>query len=325
MVMIDNLEKIRCRNASRLWLIFPLLLVLASFAMGSVSALDFGPDFNHDETVFPLDYKHATVKCENCHLQAIFAGTPRRCNECHSNTGRIKATPPSSQHIPVTGDCDYCHQEISWTTVVKVDHFAVAGPCQGCHNGVIAEGKNPGHVQSSNVCDDCHRTFTWSGAAFKHDGITNNCFSCHNGIVASGKNPAHILTSNGCEDCHNTYSWSPVPRVDHASVIGTCFSCHNGVVAEGKNPAHIASVNDCELCHTTFAWLPAIIARQSPVTPGDNRSRLAYSECQFGNSRVTTPFNTVYQPDCTRFQGSDFPTGLSGNTTIQIPVTAASN
>ena len=279
------------------WLIPLLLSVLASIAMGSVSALDFGPDFNHDETMFPLDLKHAVVKCENCHVQAIFAGTPRRCSQCHSNSSRIKATPPSSQHIRVTADCEACHQPISWITVVRVDHFAVVGTCQSCHNGIAAEGKNPGHIQSSNVCDDCHRTYTWSGAAFKHDGITNNCIRCHNGVIAGGKNPTHILTSNSCEDCHGTFDWSPVQRVDHASVFGTCFSCHNGVTAQGKDPGHIASVNDCEICHTTVAWVPAIVARNSPLSPGENRIKLAYSENRGDNSQVAAWSSDAYQLD----------------------------
>jgi len=298
------------RKTGNTWLISLLLPVLASIAMGNVSALDFGPDFNHDETMFPLDFKHAVVKCEICHVQAIFADTPRRCSQCHSNSGRIKATPLSSQHIRVTPDCEYCHQPISWTTVVRVDHFAVIGSCQSCHNGIVAEGKNPGHIQSNNVCDDCHRTYTWSGAAFKHEGITNNCIRCHNGAVADGKNPTHILTSNSCEDCHRTFGWSPVLRVDHASVFGACFSCHNGVTANGKDRGHIASVNDCELCHSTVAWAPAIVAQNSPLSPVENRIKLAYSENQGANTRVVAWSNAAYLLDYGSYQAGGFQVDL---------------
>jgi hypothetical protein len=237
-----------------------LCLLLGLFSLTAASdclALDFGTEFNHYKTGFPLDFKHNTVRCEDCHVEAIFAGTPRRCDQCHSDTGLIRASAASNQHIRTTGDCDYCHQPNSWLSITRVDHFAVAGPCQSCHNGVTASGKNPGHVISSNVCDDCHRTFTWAGAVFDHTNISNNCVSCHNGVVAIGKNPTHILTTNFCEDCHNTFNFAPVVRVDHNDVIGSCSSCHNGVTATGKNPGHINTVEDCLNCHSTSAWLPA--------------------------------------------------------------------
>ena len=237
---------------------FILLGLLGLTATNVCLALDFGPDFSHDQTGFALDSRHATVRCEGCHVQAIFAGTPRRCDQCHSNTGLIRASAASSQHIRVTGDCEYCHQPNSWLSITRVDHFAVLGSCQSCHNGVTATGKNPTHIESGNVCDDCHRTFTWTGAVFDHANVSANCSSCHNGVVASGKNPTHILSTNNCEYCHNRFNWSPVLRVDHAAVLGSCFSCHNGVTTTGKNPGHIPSSNVCDDCHRTVTWTGAV-------------------------------------------------------------------
>jgi len=232
------------------------LLMLCGLYAGSATALEIGPDFDHDDTRYPLDFKHALVPCEACHVQGVFIGTPTQCARCHSLSGRIKASAPTSQHIRVIGECEVCHTPTVWTDVFRVDHVAVIGSCQGCHNGVVAEGKNPGHVVSSNTCDDCHNTITWVGARYNHAGITGNCIRCHNGGIAEGKNPGHILSLPTCEDCHNTRRWIPA-RVNHASVIGTCFSCHNGVIAEGKNPGHCPSIDACELCHSTQAWIPA--------------------------------------------------------------------
>ncbi|MDH3633681.1 MAG: hypothetical protein OES20_03160 [Gammaproteobacteria bacterium] len=231
-----------------------IFFVLAGCYASNTAALDLGSDFNHDETSFPLDFKHALISCESCHVDGIFVGTPRQCASCHSDSGRIKASAPSSQHIRVTGDCDYCHTPTLWTNIIRVDHAAVRGSCASCHNGVTAEGKNPGHVPSSNICDACHITLSWK---FYHIDTTSNCVSCHNGGFAEGKNPGHIPSTASCEDCHNTRDWIPVIRVDHGSVIGTCFSCHNGVIAEGKDPMHIPSGNDCEACHSVLGWTPA--------------------------------------------------------------------
>lgn len=284
-------------------LLIPLLALLVA---NNAVAIDVNAGFDHDTTGFSLDFRHATVRCEACHVQAVFAGTPRKCNQCHSNAGRIRASAMPAQHIPVTGDCDYCHLPSSWLTVVKVDHIAVAGSCQGCHNGVTAEGKNPGHIRSSNSCDDCHRTFTWAGAVFDHANVSGNCISCHNGIIADGKNPSHILSANTCEDCHTTLSWSPALRVDHNSVLGNCYSCHNGINAEGKHPQHISTTNDCELCHSTFAWLPATFIHQSANYPGDHRVSLDCIDCHVANSStVAWPF-AAYQPQCAGCHAGDF-------------------
>lgn len=230
-----------------------ILILLVSGYAGSAMALDLGTEFDHDETNFPLEFNHALAKCESCHLQGIFVGTPRRCVDCHSNQGRIKASAPSSRHIRVIGDCDFCHRSDTWTSVTRVDHSAVIGSCALCHNGVTSAGKHPGHIASSNTCDDCHTTFNWK---FYHVNTDSNCVFCHNGSIAEGKNPTHILSTTICEDCHRTSTWS-VRRVDHNSVIGTCVSCHNGVTATGKNATHIPSSDDCALCHSVMGWIPA--------------------------------------------------------------------
>ena len=228
-------------------------VLLCSF-LPAATALDLGSDFDHDETSFPLDFKHALEPCESCHLQGVFVGTPRRCVDCHSNTGRIKASAAPNTHIRVIGDCDYCHTADDWTNVARVDHSVVVGSCISCHNNIVSTGKHPGHVPSSNTCDDCHTTYNWK---FYHVNVSSNCVFCHNGTTAEGKNPGHITSTNSCEDCHRTSDWSPVTRVDHNSVLGTCFSCHNGVIARGKGPAHVPSSNDCALCHRVTGWTPA--------------------------------------------------------------------
>lgn len=243
---------------SRLRFLEPAALLLCVLHAPGVAAFDIGPDFNHDRTRFPLEYRHAAVPCESCHIDGVFEGTPIPCALCHSRSGRIKASAPSIKHIRVIGDCAACHRPSSWTDVDQVDHTAVIGNCFSCHNNVVALGKHPGHIQSSNICEDCHITVIFSLAGFDHTGITGNCVSCHNGLRATGKHPGHMPTTNACEDCHTPVAWIPVVKVDHASVIGSCFSCHNGTIAGGKNAMHPPTSNDCQVCHTTLGWLPAI-------------------------------------------------------------------
>lgn len=155
--------------------------------------------------------------------------------------------------FPLTGkhqflDCSSCH----------IGGMFKGTPleCGLCHNRSRAPGKNPEHVPSSNICDDCHTTDTWLGARFDHSGIFAPCENCHNNSVALGKSPSHITTttSSTCEDCHNTITFKRVGRVDHAFVSGTCDSCHNGIKATGKSPQHLFTIAQCDNCHNTNTW-----------------------------------------------------------------------
>ena len=40
-------------------------------------------DFDHLRTGFPLTDRHAQARCESCHQNGIFQGTPRDCASCH--------------------------------------------------------------------------------------------------------------------------------------------------------------------------------------------------------------------------------------------------
>jgi len=153
--------------------------------------------------------------------------------------------------FPLTGkhqflDCSSCH----------IGGMFKGTPleCGLCHNRSRAPGKNPEHVPSSNLCDDCHTTDTWLGARFDHSGIFAPCENCHNNSIAIGITPSHIATTSTCEDCHNTITFNRVGRVDHGSVLGTCDSCHNGVKATGKSPQHIFTNAQCDSCHNTNTW-----------------------------------------------------------------------
>jgi len=159
----------------------------------------------------------------------------------HDNTGFIISGAHQRQA------CDACH--------IKGVFKGTPTSCQGCHAGglVNARPKSNNHIQSNNMCDDCHTENIFANARMDHAAITGSCASCHNGVTATGKSPNHIRSNNLCEDCHSTRAWSPV-RLDHSAVTGTCSSCHNGVIATGKHPTHTVTPNTCEDCHNTSNW-----------------------------------------------------------------------
>ena len=108
-----------------------------------------------------------------------------------------------------------------------------------CHNGTDAIGKNPTHIQTTNVCEDCHNNVIFAPAdRVDHLQVIGACSSCHNGTIAVDKGPAHITSGDTCDDCHTTNGWVPA-NFNHVNITGNCFSCHNGTDAIGKTPTHI--------------------------------------------------------------------------------------
>ena len=73
-----------------------------------------GSGFNHG-AVFPLRGQHATVDCASCHIDNVFAGTPRNCVGCHLDEYEQTSAPNhASAGFPTT--CVDCHRnsDPSW-------------------------------------------------------------------------------------------------------------------------------------------------------------------------------------------------------------------
>ncbi len=254
--------------------------------------------------VAPAAVNHRQVigSCSSCHNSVIATGksqahvpTVEACDVCHNTTqwlgaavdhssfngnclschDGVIASGKSAAHIPSSNACDACHRKAPalWTPVqpTNVDHTQVIGTCISCHNAVIASGRSPAHIATTDACDRCHRPAParWIPVAVvnvDHSQVVGNCVSCHNGTTASGRSPAHITTTDQCNACHGTppSGWMPVAaaNVDHAQVTGTCISCHNGTTASGKSSAHIASTDQCNACHQSAPahWLPVPVA-----------------------------------------------------------------
>lgn len=137
-----------------------LLLMLAGFVagwQGETIARTIVDRFDHFETGFPLDGRHADVACDACHVNGRFAATPRRCADCHNN---IIAQGKTFRHIPVSDACDACHSTRDFLTQ-RFDHTLVYVNCVTCHNNFLAPGKTADHPPTSNVCENCHNTIHW--------------------------------------------------------------------------------------------------------------------------------------------------------------------
>jgi hypothetical protein len=232
-------------------------------------------NFDHVKTGFPLAGVHANERCESCHVNGVFKGTPRDCATCHAAGSPLSRTnvvkPP--RHIPTTQGCDSCHNTQTFAGARFTHTGVVPGTCQSCHNGLMAPGKSAGHIATQASCDSCHRTSAWSPATgFDHASVVpGTCGTCHNGARATGKPAAHmpVAASPACDSCHSTGTWRPT-RWNHTQAVVTnqCSTCHSGSYppADGRPANHVpyqalagVPITNCDTCHRSgfAAWAPA--------------------------------------------------------------------
>ena len=138
----------------------------------------------------------------------------------HFSTG----FPLTGAHVRV--ECGSCH--------VNARFRGTPRPCVACHNNTPVQGKPNSHPLTSNLCEQCHVTYTWNQINVDHAGIMANCATCHNGTIALGKSANHLPTVQPCETCHkNTVSFLAGVTFDHTGITGACATCHNGTSATG--------------------------------------------------------------------------------------------
>ncbi|MDH5502068.1 MAG: hypothetical protein OEY72_13310, partial [Gammaproteobacteria bacterium] len=135
----------------------------------------------------------------------------------------------------------------------------ITSGCVSCHNGTDATGKNPTHVNTTNVCEDCHSKLTWIPVVtVDHSQVLGSCSSCHNGTDATGKNLGHFVTPMECNVCHDTTAWLPhtfqhsalpYEPLDHRRNLNCNNSrCHQGnsQIVNWQSPQYLPN---CAGCH----------------------------------------------------------------------------
>lgn len=196
--------------------------------------------FDHARTAFPLQGKHAEVKCEQCHAGGKFKGTPTDCVACHEK---------DDAHEGQFGtDCAGCHTPDDWENAT-FDHAKTAFPLTGAHQQV--------------KCEQCH-----AGGKFK--GTATACSGCH-------QDPAFHrgLFAQTCDACHTTTAWQPARfdlphtfpinhgeggpspcRTCHPDALAqyTCYGCHEhnpAEIQEEHAEEGIGDIANCIKCHPT--------------------------------------------------------------------------
>lgn len=241
-----------------------------------ISLQSVNEKFDHSKTKFPLEGKHTTVNCEQCHANGDFKKPLvfAKCMDCH------KPDPHNGQFVkrPGAGECATCHTVQGWkpSTFTVKEHATSAYPLQGKHATVecakchIPKGKDTLFKVKFDKCNDCH-TDQHAGQ-FAAAPYFNACDRCHNlagykpstFTLVKHKETRFVLTGGHvavpCADCHKeSAEFQPKPLAVYHWKNLNCTSCHNdphkGQFAERMQQVRAdGSPAGCEACHTTKSW-----------------------------------------------------------------------
>ena len=200
--------------------------------------------FDHANTGFVLDGRHASTACAACHLAGKkLREAPTSCVGCHSK---------QDVHQGKLGkECQDCHTTVSFAKT-KFDHNKTRFPLTGAHE--------------RTACDACHTDPSYKNAP-------RECVACHarDDVHKGGRGPA-------CGDCHNTSKWKDSTfdhlKVGHFALNGThakiaCDACHRSGDMKAKLPDKCAGCHasddrhggrfgdDCSACHNEVKWKEA--------------------------------------------------------------------
>ena len=229
-------------------------------------------EFDHKETGYPLQGKHAGLECSQCHtpahvqpsakslikmkdLRDTFLGLSQDCTSCHQDPHKGE----------LGANCSQCHNFVNWKAANNFDHSKTRYPLTGLHAQV--------------PCMKCHAPETPRGPA-RFSGIAfAKCSDCHG-------DPHRGAFAQACEACHTTSGWKKVPagqQFDHSKtnfpLLGKhaevdCVKCHAD--ADFKKPVAFARCADCHMdahggqfaerqdhgecasCHTVDGWKPSL-------------------------------------------------------------------
>jgi Cytochrome c7 and related cytochrome c len=213
------------------------------------------PDkFDHARSGWPLDGKHAPLKCGDCHKPALrkseavplapgkgkdaaesFIGLDRACLSCHAGK--------DVHHGALGTKCETCHDAAAWKPVPRFDHGKTDYPLTGKHAPL--------------QCNACHMASFLKlptdargrpGPLYK-PVPHKECSPCH-------ADPHNGQLGPACSSCHDTGSWKRVDpkkfnhdktryplRGRHATL--ECAQCHDARTAWGKKPPFAT----CNACH----------------------------------------------------------------------------
>ena len=217
------------------------------------------PEFDHNQTRYPLRGMHLGVTCTQCHTKPVFSNVGTKCADCHADIHRRQ----------FGASCEQCHTVRGWqVSIQQIQQHLNRFPLVGAHAALD--------------CDTCHK----NGALSNFSTMSTQCYSCHAKDYQGTTGPSHVSAgfSTTCDQCHKMDNWFGV-TFDHLKYTGfaltgmhatlDCTACHIGNKFKGTpadcagchlpdfqkttNPSHVSLhlPQTCQTCHNTNAWQPA--------------------------------------------------------------------
>jgi hypothetical protein len=239
--------------------------------------------FDHRQTGYALEGKHAGVTCNRCHtaqhisaamrplikirdLNRSFLGVATDCVGCHQD-----------QHNGRLGtNCQQCHNTAEWKNVSQFDHAKTRYPLTGMHAQVTcAKCHTPGPDNKPRFaglpfgkCSDCHRD--------PHKGsFTQACQSCHNtggwkkvSVAAISERFDHSKTKYPllgkhaevqCSQCHANGDFKKTLAFEK------CSDCHRPS-PHGTQFSKRADAGECSSCHNLQGFKPSTYGLKEHAT-----------------------------------------------------------
>jgi len=134
--------------------------------------------FDHGQTRFDLEGRHAEQACLDCHGVEDFNAATASCLTCHAD-----------YHQGCLGDdCGSCHGFAGWRPAI-FDHELTAFPLWGAHGAVD--------------CVQCHV----NEVTFQFAEELQTCFDCHERDFGRARVAVHLTAGPDCETCHTLDTW----------------------------------------------------------------------------------------------------------------------
>ena len=238
----------------------------------------YGPEFDHNQTGFPLQEKHADLDCAACHpaarSSADLQAAPLDCVGCHVQ---------DDAHAGEFGEgCGECHNTASWESA-EFDHSQAAFPltgthlevaCQQCHADNVFEGtplecigchaQDDAHAgKFGEGCGECHSTVSWQGAEIDHSQTAFPLTGVHLEVT--------------CQQCHVEDRFTGTPQ--------ECFACH------AEDDTHAGEFGErCGECHSTSSWQGAEFDHSQAAFPLTGAHlEVACQQCHLDDVFAGTP------------------------------------
>jgi hypothetical protein len=272
------------------------------------------PEFNHDQTGYPLRGMHRKVGCTQCHTSLIFKNVSKTCADCHADIHRRQ----------FGANCESCHTVKGWNVSLDaIRNHQNRFPLVGAH--ALVE------------CDQCHK----GAASGQFQGLSTDCYSCHQkDFLTPVIDHVGLGFSTTCTSCHTMDSWVNA-KFDHLKYTGyaltgmhatlpctachinnvfkgtpaSCFACHSNDFLHSNNPSHVqlGLPHECGDCHSTTNWLNAkfdhTLYAHYPLT--GKHAAVTCAQCHVNNNYNSTP-TACYACHKADFNGTKSPNHVSG-------------